>query len=79
MSLPALDLNLWEGSVWHVESDAADGRLGGGPLHQRQLAEPELAERVRLRTYNILSAQRLPYVTRLVDEKIKLKVLLISY
>ncbi len=49
--LPALYLNLWEGSVWHVEGDAADGRLGGGPLHQRQLAEPELAERVRLRTY----------------------------
>ncbi len=63
--LPALDLNLWEGSVGHVKGDATDGRLGGGPLHQRQLAEPELAEQVRLRTYDILSAQRLP---DLVDE-----------
>ncbi len=52
-----------------MEGDAADGRLGGGPLHQRQLAEPELAKRVRLRTYDIPSAQRLP---DLVDEEIKL-------
>jgi hypothetical protein len=45
---PTLYFYLGEGSVRHVKCDTAGGRLGGGPFHQRQLAEPVFAEHVRL-------------------------------